>query len=114
MYKSIREFYNSKEWKVCRDTYRAYRKGLCERCLAKGIIKAGDEVHHKRRLTVNNINSPEIATNFKNLELLCSDCHQSEHRPDRQRMFRKSPRRYTVDTKTGRVDPLQTEEDPTP
>lgn len=107
MLKSIRQFYNSKEWQMCRQAYRSYRKGLCERCLAKGIIKAGDEVHHKTRLTVNNINDPRVTTNFSNLELLCEDCHHSEHVPDRQKMFRKEPRRYTVDRRTGQVTPLQ-------
>lgn len=101
MYKSIREFYGSKEWRQCRNTYWSKRRGLCERCLAKGIIKQGDQVHHKKRLITRNINDPKITTNDDNLELLCSECHEAEHRGDRTDMFSK--KRYIVDAETGRV-----------
>ena len=101
MYKTIKEFYRSKEWQKCRDYYWQKRRGLCERCLAKGIIRQGDEVHHKTRLTVSNINDPRITTNEENLELLCRQCHQEEHKPNRTNMFSK--KRYTVDQQTGQV-----------
>lgn len=114
MYKTIEQFYNSTEWKKCRESYKKMRRGLCERCLAKGLITQGEEVHHKKRLTLNNINDKRVTTNFDNLELLCSACHQQEHRPDRRRMFTKTPRRYTVDAITGAVSPLTTTEDGEP
>ena len=56
---------------------------LCERCLARGLIRQGDEVHHKIRLTPENINDPNISLNWENLEMLCKDCHEKEH--DRRR-----------------------------
>ena len=98
MYETIKQFYRSKEWQRIRASYYKYRKGLCERCLKKGIISTGDEVHHKIRLTRMNINNPEITVNFNNLELLCTNCHIEEHRDDR-----RNERRYVVNA-DGSVD----------
>lgn len=66
--------YNSKTWKTCRDAYFSYANGLCERCGAPG-----DEVHHKKALTPQNINDAQIVFGWDNLELLCRDCHIMEH-----------------------------------
>ncbi|WP_274964240.1 HNH endonuclease signature motif containing protein [Tepidanaerobacter syntrophicus] len=73
-------FYKSKAWHKCREAYIAARQGLCERCAAQGVIRAGEIVHHKEWLTPSNINDPSITLNFDNLELLCMDCHNKEHR----------------------------------
>ena len=82
-------FYKSKTWERCRDAYIKSVGGLCERCLADGIIKAGVIVHHIEYITPNNITNPNITTSFDNLELLCSDCHNKEHK--------KRKKRYSVD-----------------
>lgn len=47
---------------------------LCEKCDA-----IGTEVHHKIRLTPENVNDPEISLNQDNLMLLCNECHNKEH-----------------------------------
>lgn len=86
-------FYTSREWKQCRVAYRKYVGGLCEPCLKRGYITAGEIVHHKIFLTPENINNPEIALNFDNLELVCRDCHAQKH---------GSMKRYKVD-ELGRV-----------
>ena len=39
----------------------------------------GTQVHHRIRLTPKNISMPEISLNWKNLELLCDECHHDEH-----------------------------------
>ena len=80
-------FYHSGAWAQCREAYRRYRGGLCERCLKNGLVKAGEDVHHKVRLTIDNINDPTVTLNFDNLELLCRECHAAEH----------SSKRFTVD-----------------
>lgn len=80
-----REFYRSWPWIKCQRAYRDSKGRLCERCLKKGLIVPGDEVHHKIRLTPENISDPEVALNFDNLELLCKDCHLEEHRGTRWR-----------------------------
>lgn len=74
-----KQFYKSKTWKDCRESYIKYRQGLCERCLAKGMIKPGLIVHHKNYISPDNISNPEITTDFNNLELLCQECHNAEH-----------------------------------
>ena len=73
-------FYKSQAWMDCARAYRKSVGGLCERCKAKGFIVPCEEVHHKIKLTPENINKPEIALNWDNLEALCKDCHLKEHR----------------------------------
>lgn len=72
-------FYVSPEWIRCRRKYAESVGRLCERCYAAGKIVPGTQVHHKIRLTPQNINMPEIALNWENLELLCDECHHKEH-----------------------------------
>ena len=72
-------FYSSNEWKACRAAYKKSVGGLCERCLKKGLIVAGEIVHHKNYINPDNVNDPEVLMNFDNLELLCRDCHAQEH-----------------------------------
>jgi 5-methylcytosine-specific restriction endonuclease McrA len=79
------EFYKSWAWIKCARGYKADRGGLCERCLSKGLIVPGAEVHHKIRLTPDNIDDPAIALNWDNLELLCKQCHLEEHQQKRWR-----------------------------
>ena len=87
-------FYSSWAWRKCRDGYVKYKGGLCEECLRKGIINAGSrrrplEVHHRIRLTPENITDPGVALNWDNLQLLCKDCHDAQHEaPERQRRWR--------------------------
>ena len=79
------DFYKTSAWMKCAKAYKKEKGGLCERCLATGIITPGAEVHHKVRLTPENLSDPEIALNWANLELLCKDCHIKEHRGTRWR-----------------------------
>ncbi len=72
-------FYSSKRWQDCRNDYARQARHLCERCLKRGLIVPGEIVHHKIELTSNNINTPEIALDFNNLELLCRECHAEIH-----------------------------------
>ena len=72
-------FYNSTAWCKCKDSYIQHVSGLCERCMKKGIIKAGYIVHHKEYLNPANINNPDISLGWDNLEYLCLDCHNQEH-----------------------------------
>ncbi len=69
------KFYNSKEWKKCRESYiNNTVDKLCERC-----GEPGEEVHHIIYLTPENINDPYVTLSWDNLELLCSSCHSKEH-----------------------------------
>lgn len=75
-----KSFYNSKEWKKCKASYIKSVHGLCERCDKRGYI-----VHHKKELTPNNINDPNITLSHGNLEYLCLDCHNAEHDFNREK-----------------------------
>lgn len=85
-----KKFYSSYAWKSCRATYKKQVGYLCERCLAKGIIRTGDELHHLIVLTPDNIDDPNITLNFDNLILLCHDCHMEMH-------HEAKPKRFSVD-----------------
>lgn len=85
-------FYSSDAWQRTRAAYFKYKCGLCERCGA-----AADIVHHKRYITPKNINDPRITLDFRNLELLCIDCHNKEHSS-------KQTKRYQFDA-SGNVIP---------
>ena len=82
------DFYTSWVWRRCAEDYKKKVGGLCERCRRKGEIAIAEQVHHKIRLTPENINKPEITLNWANLEALCLDCHKKEHRKQK---------RWTVD-----------------
>ena len=74
-----RKFYSSKAWQDCRNEYAKRKHFLCENCLRRGIYRPGEIVHHLIELDPMNIDNPEIALNFDNLELLCRDCHAEVH-----------------------------------
>lgn len=73
-----RKFYRSPAWQdvrlfvLCRDKWK------CRRCDA-----AATEVHHRIRLTPENIHDAEIALNPDNLIALCTSCHIAQHKSDR-------------------------------
>lgn len=72
--KKLEKFYKSDKWHLARAIVIARANGLCERC-----GKVGKEVHHIIRLTIDNVDDPEVSINPKNLILLCTECHNTEH-----------------------------------
>ena len=76
-------FYRSRTWRRCRARYLQHVGGLCERCLQRGLTVPAEQVHHKIRLTPENLNDPAISLNWDNLEALCMTCHQAEHKQKR-------------------------------
>ena len=102
-----RQFYSSKAWQDCRNEYAKRRHHLCENCLRRGIYRPGTIVHHKIELDPVNIEKPEVALNFDNLELLCRDCHAEVHGIEggrwavvnqRRRAERDAARRYKINS----------------
>lgn len=85
----VAAFYVSGVWIDCA---RAYRRAhpLCERCRARHEISTAEQVHHKIKLSPENINDPDVTLNWDNLEALCDKCHKAEHRKKRET-------RWTVD-----------------
>lgn len=72
--KVLHNFYKSPAWLAARELKIMSVNGLCERCGQVGI-----EVHHKERLSIDNVNDSSISLNQYNLELLCRECHNQEH-----------------------------------
>ena len=72
-------FYKSKAWQQCRAAYLEQTGGLCEDCLAKGIYKPAEIVHHIVEIDPVTITNPEITLNFSNLRAVCRECHAAEH-----------------------------------
>ena len=75
-----KNFYNSKAWKKCRAEYISNRilidGGVCERCKKE----LGYIVHHKQEITRININDVNVTLNPCNLEYVCHECHNDEHK----------------------------------
>lgn len=94
-----KDFYKSDAWKRARKIVIARSNGLCERCLAAGLHKPGYIVHHKTYITPGNINDPNITLNTDNLEYVCEDCHNKEHKS-------KGPERYRFDTNGNLLPPI--------
>lgn len=72
--KQLHNFYKSDAWQLARATKIISVDGKCERC-----GKLGKEVHHIKKLTIENYKDVSISLNQENLELLCKDCHNKEH-----------------------------------
>ena len=79
-------FYNSKQWQQVRE---AMLKRDRYRCQTPGCYNPAEEVHHKKKLTKQNINDPLISLNPDNLICLCGDCHKARHRRDKVEGLRK-------------------------
>lgn len=95
-----KSFYSGFQWKQTRKAYAKSKHNLCERCMAKGLFVPGEIVHHKIHLTPANINDPDVAYSWDNLELVCYACHNEEHEAEMRRT--KVHSRFDVD-EFGRV-----------
>lgn len=87
-----KSFYNSKAWQKCRAAYIAERitidGGMCEKCHEQ----PGEELHHIKYITLNNITDSNITLNPDNLMWLCKDCHFKEHREAMFKQYLKKKR----------------------
>ena len=83
-------FYKTQAWKNTQRNYKQSVGGLCERCLARGIIEPAEIVHHKIPLTADNIKDLDISLGHNNLLALCRKCHAEVHKS-------KANTRYNID-----------------
>lgn len=94
MSKLTKVFYATQAWKDTRRNYKKSVGGLCERCLAKGIIEPAVIVHHKIPLTVDNVSDLNVSLGWNNLQALCRKCHAEVH----DEMYaERTGRRYKID-----------------
>lgn len=79
----MNKFYTLKPWRDLSYTIKIDRGFKCEQC---GWVAVTNEdrkkliAHHRDELTDDNINNPQIALNPANIEILCLDCHNKEHK----------------------------------
>lgn len=92
-------FYQSDAWKKARQTVIKRANGLCERCRASGRYVPGAIVHHKEYITPGNIHDARITLALDNLEYVCEDCHNKEHKA-------KQNSRYRFDEKGNLLPPI--------
>ena len=52
---------------------------LCEECLKKGIVKAGENVHHKKSPFNGEDVDWNLMLDYNNLETVCRECHATIH-----------------------------------
>lgn len=77
-----RGFYKSKAWRDCRDAYIRERVmidgGICEVCQER----LGEIVHHRVKLTPENINDADVILAKDKLCYVCLECHNDIHKRD--------------------------------
>ena len=94
-----KSFYQSDAWKKARQTAIKRANGLCERCRAAGRFVPGVIVHHKKYITPGNIHDARVTLALDNLELVCEDCHNKEHKAVH------TPMRYQYDANGNLLPP---------
>lgn len=96
----LKKFYDRKAWRVARENALMRDKYLCVLCLNKHKVTPAEVVHHKKHLSLENMDDPNIAYNLENLISLCSNCHtevhQGEHGKGRMNL-EEHPYNYTFD-----------------
>lgn len=70
--------YNSTAWRKLR-AYHIKTEPLCQMCLAKGIVKPADHVHHKLSPFRNGEVDWTLMLDPENLVSICAECHALEH-----------------------------------
>lgn len=83
-YSSLGSFYRSKEWSDFRFYLIAKRQNenneiICEHC-HKPITKLYDVIlHHKKELTLDNVNDVSVSLNEDNIMIVHNACHNEIH-----------------------------------
>ena len=76
----LHQFYTSKAWRDLSYSLKIKANGKCNRC-GETLLDFSKLIgHHKKELTEDNVDNPEIALNPIHIEIICHDCHNKEHR----------------------------------
>jgi 5-methylcytosine-specific restriction endonuclease McrA len=73
-------FYNSAAWEDTRVAFLQSKGYLCERCSTNDNPTIAKIAHHVTYLTQANITNPIVTLSWDNLEALCQECHNREHK----------------------------------
>lgn len=75
------KFYNSQSWKFLRGKLIVAANYSCQKCGKSFVLNPSRLVgHHKIPLTPENVNDVNIALNPQNVEIICKECHDAEHK----------------------------------
>jgi len=76
----LHQFYCSKPWRDLSYSLKIKANGKCNRC-GETLLDFSKLIgHHKKELTEDNVDNPEIALNPELIEIICHLCHNKEHR----------------------------------
>jgi 5-methylcytosine-specific restriction enzyme A len=73
---NLMKFYKSKEWKELRLQALERDRHECQSCRRKGRYRRAKNVHHIKDVKTH----PELALDLDNLESICIQCHNDEHK----------------------------------
>lgn len=73
---NLHSFYASGEWQALAAQARDEQHNECQRCKANGYYSPCEIVHHIKYVR----KYPELALSIENLECLCRNCHENEHK----------------------------------
>jgi 5-methylcytosine-specific restriction enzyme A len=73
---NLMKFYKGKEWKALRMEALERDHYECQSCKRKGKYSRAKNVHHIKEVKTH----PELALNLDNLECICIQCHNDEHK----------------------------------
>lgn len=84
MFSSLSQFYNSKEWRLFRQSLiieRTKEDGfLYDEITGEKLLKPYDVVaHHVKELTLENVNDYNVSLNPENIKLISQRTHNKEH-----------------------------------
>lgn len=71
----VAAFYKTNAWQKCRAAVLARDLGICQECLASGVLTLADTVHHIIHLR----DDPTKAFDMTNLVSVCASCHNKLH-----------------------------------
>ena len=73
--KELKNLYSKKNWRDLR-ARKIAASPICEICLIKGVVKAGEFVHHIKPVT----GATDIITTLDKLQTTCRACHERQHK----------------------------------
>ncbi|MEG3040885.1 MAG: HNH endonuclease signature motif containing protein [Clostridium sp.] len=76
----VKQFYSTTAWIELRRNLIIDNKMTCDKCKEVFLDTSKLIGHHIKELTQDNINDTNITLNKENIEIICHECHNKEHR----------------------------------
>ena len=76
----LHKFYTTKAWRDLAYSLKIQANGSCNRCGHNVIDFKYLIGHHKIELSEDNVEDVSVSLNPDNIEVICHDCHNKEHR----------------------------------